>query len=110
MTLAQARRIALALPEAAEAPHHHMTSFRVRGKIFATVPPEGTHLHIFVGDDHRELALAAHPACCEKLWWGAKVAGLRVTLAPAPPALVRDLLLTAWRAKAPRSLLPLAGA
>ena len=41
MTKAQARRLALALPEAAEAPHHEMWSFRVRGKIFATLGPGG---------------------------------------------------------------------
>ncbi|MEJ0066142.1 MAG: MmcQ/YjbR family DNA-binding protein [Caulobacteraceae bacterium] len=31
------RRLALALPEAVEADHHGMPSFRVRGKIFSTI-------------------------------------------------------------------------
>jgi len=35
----QVRQFALAMPEASEAPHFDMTSFRVRGKIFATMPP-----------------------------------------------------------------------
>jgi hypothetical protein len=36
--LAEARRLALALPEVTEQPHFDMASFRVRGKIFVTVP------------------------------------------------------------------------
>ena len=47
MKLAEARRHALSLPEATEAPHFHFTSFRVRGKIFATAPPDGEYLHVF---------------------------------------------------------------
>jgi len=39
--LAEARRLALSLPEVTEQPHFDMASFRVRGKIFVTVPPEG---------------------------------------------------------------------
>lgn len=50
MTLAQVRRLALALPEAAEAPHFDYASFRVRKKIFATAPPDGMHLHVFVDE------------------------------------------------------------
>lgn len=44
----QARRFALSLPEATEEPHFDKASFRVRGRIFATVPPDGQHLHVFV--------------------------------------------------------------
>jgi hypothetical protein len=35
------RALALALPEALEEPHFDRASFRVRGKIFATLPPVG---------------------------------------------------------------------
>lgn len=104
MTLAEVRRFALHMPEAVEAPHFHFSSFRVRGKIFATIPPEETHLHIFVGDAHREPALAMHPECLEKLLWGGKVVGLRVTLAQAKNDVVEDLLRAAWTAKAPKAL------
>jgi len=38
--LAQARSLALSLPEATEQDHHGMPSFRVRGKIYATVPDD----------------------------------------------------------------------
>jgi hypothetical protein len=104
MTLAQLRRFALSLPEATEAPHFHMTSFRVRDKIFVTAPPEGTHAHVFVGDEQREPALALYGDWATKLSWGGKVVGLRIELATAEPAVVRDLVRSAWRAKAPKSL------
>lgn len=37
ITLDALRKIALALPESSEEPHFEKTSFRVKGKIFATV-------------------------------------------------------------------------
>jgi len=39
MTQSTVRAIALSLPEAEEHPHFDRPSFRVRGKIFATLPP-----------------------------------------------------------------------
>lgn len=104
MKLADARRIALALPEAAEAPHFDYTSFRVRGRIFATAPPDGLHLHVFVDDAERERALELHADFVEKLWWGKKVVGVRVRLAAARVAVVRQLLGAAWKRKAPKVL------
>jgi hypothetical protein len=76
----------------------------VRGKIFATVPPENTHLHVFVADDERELMATARPKAYETLMWGKRAAGLRVTLAAAKPKDVEDLLRSAWLRKAPKRL------
>jgi len=104
MTLEQARRYALSLPEASEAPHHHMSSFRVRDRIFATAPPEATHLHIFVGEEERAPLIASRPDTYEALWWGKKVMGVRVALARADAATVKSLLHAAWRGKAPAAL------
>ena len=77
----------------------------MRGKIFATVPPGGEHLQVFVGDDDREIALELAPGFLEKLHWGQRVVGVRVTLAKARPAVVTRLLAQAWTRKAPRALL-----
>ena len=104
MKLAQVRRHAMSLPEVTEEPHFNYGSFRVRGKIFATVPPGGELLHVFAPDEAREVALALHPEWVEKLWWGKKVVGVRVSLPPADPAFVAKLLTEAWTAKAPASL------
>jgi hypothetical protein len=40
MNARDARRMALELPEVTEEPHFHLVSFRVHGKIFATLPPD----------------------------------------------------------------------
>lgn len=103
-SLAEARKFALSLPETTEEPHHDFTSFRVKGKIFATVPPAGAHLHVFVDDELREQMVATDPATFEKLWWGEKVVGLRIKLATASKARVTALLEAAWTRRAPKRL------
>ena len=104
MKLATVRNFALALPEVTEEPHHHFGSFRVRGKIFVTVPPEQEHIHVFVSEQQREQAFAMYPAFAEKLLWGGKVVGVRVTLALALNPVVKSLVRQAWENKAPRAL------
>ncbi|KRA41946.1 MmcQ/YjbR family DNA-binding protein [Pseudoxanthomonas sp. Root630] len=99
MKLADIRAHALSLEAVTEEPHHTYSSFRVRGKIFVTIPPEGTHLHVFVGEEDREQALAMYPAFLEKLFWGSKVLGLRVDLAHATPAVVRALVVKAYETR-----------
>lgn len=105
MKIQQARKYALSLPETTEEPHFEYSSFRVGGKIFATVPPPGTHLHIFVDEDQRALLIAAEPEAYEALHWGSRVVGVRVTLAHADSATVKRLLLQSWMRKAPRRLI-----
>ena len=102
--LATARRFALSLPETAEEPHFEMSSFRVRGKIFATVPPDRAYLNVFVDELEIAASAAQDPAVYEPLRWGQRVRGLRVRLASAPDARVMELLEEAWRRKAPKRL------
>ena len=99
------RTHALSLPEVTEEPHFDKASFRVHGKIFVTVPPDEKHIHVFVAEQDRELALAMYPEFVEKLMWGKRVAGLRVVLAKAKPAVVNSLVRKAWEYKAPKRLL-----
>ncbi len=104
VSLAAARRIALSLPEATEAPHHDMSSFRVNEKIFATVP-DGSHLHVMVDEDETAMAVAECPSGCEELWWGKRVSGVRVDLNHVDRGLLTELLTDAWRRRAPKALL-----
>ncbi|MBL6749677.1 MAG: MmcQ/YjbR family DNA-binding protein [Nevskia sp.] len=104
MRLATVREFALSLPEAGEAPHFHFNSFRVRGKMFVTVPPGEEVIHVFVPEAIREPILAAHPDFIEKLLWGGKVVGLRIVLRQATPAVVKRLVRLAWEHKAPKAL------
>jgi hypothetical protein len=103
-SLERARAFALSLPEATEEPHHDMSSFRVRGKIFATVPPDGEHLHVFLDEPEAVAWAAENRDGCELLRWGKRVAGLRVALGEAPDDLVRELLEESWHRRAPKRL------
>ncbi len=105
MLLDEARAVALDFPEATEAPHHDMTSFRVRGKIFATAPPAGDRLHVFVDESETRASVADDPAAFEELWWGAKLSGVRVILAVADRGRVTELLEDSYRRRAPKRLI-----
>lgn len=97
---ASLRKFALSLPGVEEKPHFHLASFRVGGRIFMTLPPEGDHARVFVDDARREVALVVHADCVAKLWWGRKVCGLRVDLAKATAGVAKELVRAAWEAKA----------
>jgi hypothetical protein len=104
LTVDDARGFALALPEATEEPHFELSSFRVRKKIFATVSPDGSRLHVFVDEHGVRAAVGLDPSAFEELWWGKRLAGVRVVLERAEPDVVCDLLETSWRTRAPKSL------
>ena len=101
--LSQARKLALALPEAVEQDHFGRPSFRVRGRIFATLP-DAEHLNVMLDVFDADGAVRKYPSSCEELWWGKKLSGVRVDLHAATPDLMRELLAAAWRRKAPSSL------
>jgi hypothetical protein len=89
----------MSLEAVTEEPHHDYSSFRVRGKIFVTVPPAEEVIHVFVGEEDRELALALYPNFIEKLLWGGKVVGLRIALASANSSAVKSLVSKAYEAR-----------
>ena len=105
MKHAAVRKYALSLAGVTEQPHFHLCSFRVAGKIFATMDEKQDLLNVFVDEETRETYLATHTGCCRKLWWGKKVVGLRLETGLAKTALIRDLLQAAWRRKVPKKLL-----
>jgi hypothetical protein len=98
------RRVALSLPGSAEAPHHEMTSFRVAGKIFATMPPDGGRLHVFLDEDEVGAYCAEFPGAVEELWWGTRLSGCKVILAQVNVELLREMLTESWRRRAPKKL------
>lgn len=101
----RARAFALSLPGASEEPHFDMSSFRVQGKIFATVPPGEEFLHVFVAETEVEAYAAEDPAAFAPLRWGQRVRGLRITLAAADDTRLEELIEESWRRKAPKRLL-----
>ena len=103
LTLADARRLALSFSEVTEEDHHGMPSFRVRGKIFATVPDED-HLRLMFDADVARAVAHAHPEVCEELWWGKRLSGVTVQLTRADHRWFAELLEDAWRRRAPQRL------
>lgn len=101
MLLADVRRMAMALLGTTESPHHRYTSFRVRGRIYATAPVEGGSLHVFVDEEDRDRMVKIDPATYAVLGWGRKVVGLRVELGSAQADDVAALLRAAWQRKLP---------
>lgn len=102
MTLPEVRVLAMNLHGSTESPHHRFTSFRVRGRIYATAPKEGEYLHVFVDEEDRERMVRLDPQTYENLGWGRKVVGLRVDLGRARREDVEALLRTAWQRKLPK--------
>ena len=95
--------MALALPGTSEAPHHERTSFRVGGKIFATMPPDGGSVNVLLDEEEARAAAEESPDWVELLWWGRRLSGVRVDLANADGDVLTELLEDAWRRRAPRS-------
>ena len=102
MTLPEVRVLAMNLHGSTESPHHRFTSFRLRGRIYATAPKEGGFLHVFVDEEDRERMVRLDRQAYEKLGWGKKVAGLRVDLGRARREDVEALLNKAWQRKRPK--------
>jgi hypothetical protein len=101
VNLSTSRRLALSLPDATEEDHHGRPSFRVRGRIFATVPDQG-HLNIFIEPMDVDGVVRLDPDVFAPVMWGKEVNGVRVHLPRASSGIVRDLLTAAWRTKALR--------
>jgi predicted DNA-binding protein (MmcQ/YjbR family) len=60
MTTAQFRKVALSFEEATEAPHFEKLSFRVNGKIFATVDEKAKRATLRLSPDDQGLFSKAH--------------------------------------------------
>jgi hypothetical protein len=104
VSLAHARQLALALPEAVEQEHHGRPSFRVGGRIFATLW-DSDHMNVMLDEGGIRTAIDADPETCEEVWWGKRLTAVRVDLRHASAKLLAELLEDAWEGKAPKRLL-----
>jgi hypothetical protein len=93
-----ARRLALSLPDTVEQDHHGRPSFRVSGRIFATLwDPE--HMNVMLDEPGIRTALQDHPDVCQEVWWGKRLAAVRVDLGLAGASQLHELLEDAWEGK-----------
>ena len=93
-----ARRLALALPETVEQDHHGRPSFRVASRIFATLW-DAEHMNVMLDEPGILTATHEHPGSCTEVWWGKRLAAVRVELASADEPLLQELLEDAWEGK-----------
>lgn len=105
MTLDDARRIALSLPEAVESAHMGHPDFRVRGKIFATLWPDKDRAVVKLEPEHQAMLLEAEPAVFTPAAgaWGRK-GWTNLALGAAEESTFRSAVTASWRATAPKRL------
>ncbi|MFD5268413.1 MmcQ/YjbR family DNA-binding protein [Streptomyces sp. NPDC058335] len=100
------RRVALSLPDTTEKTAWSMPTFRVAGKMFATLPEDETSLAVRCPKEERDELALAEP---RKFWIAdheAQFAWVRVRLAALEDeAELRDILADSWRQAAPAHLL-----
>jgi len=101
VTADEARALALSLPEAVELDHHGRPSFRVGGRIFATLWNEG-RLNVMLDEGGIRTALEDAPGACVEVIWGKRPVAVGVTLARVDRAFLLELLTEAWERRAPR--------
>ena len=104
MTSANFRKFALSLPEAEEKSHFGKADFRVRNKIFAGFTAEG-FAHVKLKLEQQEMLCAAEPDLISPIpgGWGNQ-GWTRVDQNKADSALLKSVLLMAWKNVAPKSL------
>jgi SAM-dependent methyltransferase len=100
----QVRQLALALPEVVEQDHHGRPSFRVAGRILATLWDQ-EHMNVMLDEAGIRTAVELRPGICEEFWWGKRLRAAHVDLGLADKQLIRELLADAWEQKAPKRLL-----
>jgi len=108
MTHDDIRALALSLPEAEEHPHFDRASFRVRGKIFSTLPPS---------KDGRDLVVLKLPPLVKEslqetdadaivsLGGWDKGGWTQLDIGRMDDARLADLIRLAWRVVAPKKLI-----
>lgn len=100
------RRIALSLPDTTEKIAWSMPTFRVAGKMFATLPEDETSIAVRCPKEERDELVLAEP---DKFWIAdheAQFAWVRAWLSALDDEdELRDILADSWRQAAPSSLL-----
>lgn len=97
VTADDARSMALALPGSDERSHFETTDFRVRGKIFATLP-DADRMVVRIDPDDQPVLISTFPttfAPAAGAWGRRGWTVVRLTL--VDPDMLYDLLIESWR-------------
>ena len=106
ITIEQARKAALSLPEAEEKPHFHLTSFRVKNKIFATIHADKNYMMVKLSTVDQSVFCSYDKNVIFPVpgGWGRQGATF-VNLKKVRKAMLVDALTTAWKTTAPVKLI-----
>jgi predicted DNA-binding protein (MmcQ/YjbR family) len=105
LTTVDIRRLALALPEADEAPHFDATAFRVRKKIFCTLGADSGAITVKLDPDDQHNLAEGHPGRISPVegYWG-RNGWTVVQLGDLEEALAVAILRMSWARVAPKRL------
>lgn len=104
-TATDLRRAALALPGAGESSHQDHPDFRVRGRIFATIWPDGAQGVLRLGPETRAALVDAKPNVFSVPKGGQQGGWTLVQFRGVKPAELRALVEEAWRGLASKKQL-----
>jgi hypothetical protein len=105
MTAEEFRKLALAFPGAEEKSHFDKADFRVRNKIFATLPDSETGV-VKLTREQQEMMVAAEPKIFSAIKGGWGLQGwTRVALGDADEVTLKSALSAAWSSVAPKKLI-----
>ena len=77
------------------------SSYRSRSSRTTTADlPSASQMNVRRDEAGILTATQAHPDVCEEVWWGKRLAAVRVDLRIVAPALLAELLADAWEHKA----------
>ncbi|MGB7209239.1 MAG: MmcQ/YjbR family DNA-binding protein [Pyrinomonadaceae bacterium] len=106
MTPNEFRQLALSFPKTEERSHMDHPDFRVGGKIFATIAPDGERGMVKLTPEQQALLTRTEPSAFEPASgaWG-RNGSTMVTFANADETTVRQALSAAWKNTAPKKLI-----
>ena len=105
ITIEQVKKAALALPETEEKPHFHLTSFRVRNKIFATIHADKNYVMVTLSAIDQSVFCSYDKDVIFPVpgGWGKKGATF-IDIKKVKKTMFIDALTTAWKKTAPAKL------
>ncbi len=105
ITIEQARKAALSLPETEEKPHFDLTSFRVKNKIFATIHADKNYVMVKLSAIDQSVFCAYNKEVIFPVpgGWG-KHGATFINLKKVKKSMLLDALSTAWKTTAPPKL------
>ncbi len=105
ITIEQAKKMALDLPETEEKPHFHLRSFRVKNKIFATIHVDKSYVMVKLSPVDQSVFCSYSNEVIFPVpgGWGKRGATF-INLKKVRKSMLLDALTTAWKTVAPPKL------